>query len=247
MPVSNFDTAPLRRRAGSAKPPRVSAESSPAVTGEKPAEKPGFPRFLWALIALSACLAVIGAYAAVRRARRVELPVLGAVPAFAMTDQHGAPLSTTQLQGKPFIADFFFLSCPTSCPKLTARMKVLHDRIAQKQLAVRLVSITVDPENDTPDALAKKTQELHSDDRIWTFLTGKSDDLERVVVQGFKMQYENRRKIDPEASVFTIMHGDWFVLVDAQGRIRGYYDTDDPAKLEAVLRDAELLAKSPGA
>jgi protein SCO1/2 len=205
------------------------------------------PTFVKVMMVAAALFAAVGAYAGLRRARRVELPVIAAVPAFAMNDQHGKVVTPESLRGHVFITDFFFLSCPTSCPKLTARMKQLHDRIAQKNLTVQLVSISVDPENDTSEKLALKAKELGSQDRIWTFLTGKSEDLERVVVKGFKIHYEDQRKKPaPEANIFTIMHGDWFVLVDAQGRIRGYYDTDDEGKLEAVLRDAELLARNPG-
>jgi protein SCO1/2 len=129
-------------------------------------------------------------------------------------------------------------------------MKQLHDRIAQKNLTVQLVSISVDPENDTPEKLALKAKELGSQDRIWTFLTGKSEDLENIVVKGFKIHMEDQRKKPAApgeaANIYTIMHGDWFVLVDQQGRIRGYYDTDEKGKLDAVLRDAELIARNPG-
>ncbi|MGZ3422259.1 MAG: SCO family protein [Polyangiales bacterium] len=205
------------------------------------------PGFVKAMILAAALFAAVGAYAALRRARKIDLPVIAAVPAFAMNDQQGKVVTTDSLRGRVFIADFFFLSCPTSCPKLTARMKQLHDRIAQKNLTVQLVSISVDPENDTSDKLALKAKELGSQDRIWTFLTGKSEDLERVVVKGFKIHVEDqRKKADSNANIYTIMHGDWFVLVDAQGRIRGYYDTDEEGKLDAVLRDAELLARYPG-
>ena len=72
----------------------------------------------------------------------------------------------------------------------------------------------------------------------------------RIVVQGFKIHVEDQRKKAAApgegANIYTIMHGDWFVLVDQQGRIRGYYDTDQEGKLDAVLRDAELLARHPG-
>jgi protein SCO1/2 len=208
------------------------------------------PTFVKVMMVAAALFAAVGAYAGLRRARKVDIPVIATVPAFAMNDQHGKIVTPESLRGHVFITDFFFLSCPTSCPKLTARMKQLHDRIAQKNLTVQLVSISVDPENDTPEKLALKAKELGSQDRIWTFLTGKSEDLENIVVKGFKIHMEDQRKKPAApgeaANIYTIMHGDWFVLVDQQGRIRGYYDTDEKGKLDAVLRDAELIARNPG-
>jgi protein SCO1/2 len=205
----------------------------------------GLPRAVWALMAVAALFAATAVFAAFKRSRKVDLPVLTEVPPFAMRDQANRPVTPLELRGAPFIADFIFLSCRTSCPKLTARMKTLHDRIAQKHLTVKLVSITVDPENDDPPALAKYAAGYNADPKIWSFLTGPIEQLEPVVVKGFKMQYEKLKPIDPNATIFNIMHGDWFVLVDGRGRIRGYYDTNDQAKLDGVLADAEILARYP--
>jgi protein SCO1 len=226
------------------------SETTPAPAKAAPVsareQRDGLPRMLWVLIALAALFASAAAFAAFKRSRRVELPVLAEVPAFAMRDQAGRPMTPAELRGAPFIADFIFLSCRTSCPKLTARMKQLHDRIAAKRLTVKLVSITVDPENDGPEQLATYASRNGADPKIWSFLTGPIEQLDPVVVKGFKVQYEKLKPIDPDTNLFNIMHGDWFVLVDGQGRIRGYYDTNDPEKLDAVLDHAEILARYPG-
>ena len=81
---------------------------------------------------------------------------------------------------------------------------------------------------------------------MWRFLTGPIDQLDPVVVKGFKIQYEKVKPIDPNATIFNIMHGDWFVLVDGQSRIRGYYDSTDANKMSALLADAEFLGRFPG-
>jgi protein SCO1/2 len=206
---------------------------------------PGLPTIVWAMLVAGLCFALLAGVAAFMRARRVDLPVLAEVPAFSMKNQAGQAVTPAELRGQPFIADFVFLSCRTSCPKLTERMKLLHDRIRAKSSTVRLVSITVDPENDDVPALAKYTATLGLDPKIWSFLTGPIEQLDGVVVKGFKVQYEKVKPIDPNATVFTIMHGDWFVLVDGKGRIRGYYDTHDPKKLDEILDNAQLLARYP--
>lgn len=208
--------------------------------------KPGLPRAVWVMLAIAVFFAAGAGYAAFRRARRVELPVLAEVPPFAMRDQLNRPVSTAELRGTVFIADFIFLSCRTSCPKLTERMKVLHDRILAKRLTVKLVSITVDPENDGPPELAAYAAKNGADPNVWRFLTGPIEQLDPVVVKGFKMQYEKLKPIDPNATLFNIMHGDWFVLVDGQSRIRGYYDSTNAEKMDTLLANAELLARYPG-
>lgn len=208
--------------------------------------KSGMPRVVWVLAAVAALFAAGAVFAAFRRARRIELPVLAEVPAFAMTDQQNRPVRTIDLRGTPWIADFIFLSCRTSCPKLTERMKLLHDRIIEKKLTTRVVSITVDPENDDPKALAAYAQKNGANPEVWRFLTGPIEQLDPVVVKGFKVQYEKVKPIAPDATIFNIMHGDWFVLVDGQSRIRGYYDSTDANKMNALLADAEFLGRFPG-
>lgn len=217
-----------------------------AAAAEQQAQpKEGLPRVVWAMLVAAIAFACLAGVAAFMRSRKVDLPVLADVPPFAMKSQAGLPVTPADLRGQPFIADFIFLSCRTSCPKLTERMKGLQTKIAAKNSTVRLVSITVDPENDDVPALAKYTATLGADPKIWTFLTGPLDQLDAVVVKGFKVQYEKLRPIDPDATVFTIMHGDWFVLVDGKGRIRGYYDTNEKGKLDELLDNAQLLARYP--
>jgi protein SCO1/2 len=173
------------------------------------------------------------------------LPVLADVPHFALKNERAEPVTEHSLRGKPFVADFFFTACPGSCPKLAARMAELQRIIRDRKLPLRLVSISVDPENDTPAALASYAARFGADAELWTFLTGGNSALERAFVRGFESCQKG--PTPGQGSVESIMHGDWFVLVDGKGRIRGYYDTDDAGKLEAILRDAEFLARNPGA
>lgn len=208
--------------------------------------KQGMPRVVYVLAAVAALFAAGAVFAAFKRARRIELPVLAEVPPFAMKDQLNRPVTTADLRGHVWIADFIFLSCKASCPKLTERMKGLQARILQKHLTTKLVSITVDPENDDPPALAAYANTYGADANVWRFLTGPIEQLDPVVVKGFKIQYEKLKPIDPDATLVNIMHGDWFVLVDQQARIRGYYDSTDASKMDALLSHAEFLGRYPG-
>ena len=124
-------------------------------------------------------------------------------------------------------------------------MKRIQDRLLPPEQggSIALLSISVDPERDTPEKLRDYAQAFGARKAMWVYLTGPQKEVERTVVQGFhtamaKLPVPGR---DPHLEAFDIMHGERFVLVDAKGRIRGFYDADDP---DAILRDARLL--TPG-
>jgi protein SCO1/2 len=170
---------------------------------------------------------------------------LGQVPFFEMPDQRGWLVSDRSLRGQALVVDFFFASCTTSCPMLTARMasveKAIEAREQQlgRQLPAHLVSITLDPENDTPEVLRQYAERYGADADRWSFLSGRSADLDRVVVRGFKTTFQ---RADPSAGIATIMHGEWLVLVDAQGAIRGYYAASDPERMAGLVHEVVELA-----
>ncbi|WP_437339165.1 SCO family protein [Sorangium sp. So ce394] len=192
-------------------------------------------------------LAGLAVFGAVSRAREAPAspPVLGEMPAFSMTDQDGRPVTRESLRGQTLIVDFFYASCPVSCPRLSAQMAAFQERLAQRgeargqALPIHLISITLDPENDTPDVLRSYAARYSSGRGAWSFLSGRSEELNRVVVKGFKVRFE---RADPSAGLGAIMHGEWFVLVDGQGRIRGYYQIGDEERMNELVRDAERLA-----
>ena len=219
---------------------------SPALTNDAP--RPPAPRArslrLQAAV-LGVVLAVAGlSLVALRLARPAPpLPIVGEVPAFSMRDQRERAVTERSLRGAVSVVDFFFTSCPVACPRLTGRMAELGKQLAARggeaRSRVRLVSITVDPETDTPAKLMEYARRYQADDDRWWFLTGEVGQLSRVVVDGFKVSYQ---KADPAMGINEIMHGNWFVLVDAGGRIRGYYLSDEADRLRDLVNDAERLA-----
>jgi len=173
----------------------------------------------------------------------LALPELGAIPSFTMRDQAAAIVTDRDFRGRVSIVDFFFTSCPVMCPRLAARMAELRDRLVAQQRSsdrhIQLVSISVDPETDTPERLREYAGRFKAERSSWSFLTGAADDLPRIVVEGFKTQYE---KPNSTLGIVEIMHGNWFILVDGSGKIRGYYLADLPADIERLLLDARTLA-----
>jgi protein SCO1/2 len=184
----------------------------------------------------------IGLALAARSIRpKPPLPVFGAVPAFHLVDERGAPYTAASLQGHATVTDFIFTRCPSSCPRLTARMGEVQNRLAKDRSSVHLASFSVDPENDTPPVLAQYAAKAGADLDRWTFVTGSVDEVIKTVVQGFKV---SAAKLQKEAGDYDVTHGDWFVLVDKAGQIRGYYASDDGSDVSALVADAERLERA---
>jgi protein SCO1/2 len=167
------------------------------------------------------------------------LPVLATVPEFTLTSQHGKPFGSEDLRGRVWLAGFVFTRCPTVCPALTTHMVGIQRRARHLQDAFYLVSFSVDPDYDTPEVLAEYARLMRAKDANWAFLTGPTADMQRVVKDGMKIAMEGA---GPDAKPEEVVHGTYLVLVDQQLRIRGYYDSSDPERVDQLLRDAGMLA-----
>lgn len=175
--------------------------------------------------------------ALVLRARAPKVPVLGSVPEFALVDHQKRPIGLSELRGRVWVADFIFTSCGSICPVMTAHMGRLRPRLPE---GTRLVSFTVDPEHDTPEVLAAYG-ERHGAGPEWSFVTGSQKALYELAGAGFKLPVEISPEGDPRFDG-PFVHSQRFVLVDAEGRIRGYYDSNDPQDLERLVAEAHRVA-----
>jgi len=196
---------------------------------------------LWGLLVV--VLLAVAAATAVQRWRRPEPPpVLGQVPAFSLTNRDGRSIGLADLAGAPWVADFIFTRCPASCPLMTARMARLNRELPD-DLAVRLVSISVDPEHDTPQVLQRYAESFKAPDR-WLFLTGGKQEIYQLSRKGFKLGIEIPPPSAPGGPpVEPILHSTRFVLVDGEGRIRGYYDGFDEDSMKKLRRDLEAVGE----
>jgi protein SCO1 len=208
------------------------------------------PRKLWLLVLLALVLAV-GIVAWRRAARAPEPPpVLGRMEAFSLYDQRGKTFQLQDLDGKIWVADFIFTGCQAACPMLTSKMRALQKHVDERErslgraLPIRLVSFSVDPEVDTPDKLAAYAAKWGADQERWIFLTGPLSEVNRAVTKGLKIPFE---KGGADTSAFDVMHGEHFVVVDGERRIRGYFETDPHGMDQLKLVLESLLAERGGA
>jgi len=202
-----------------------------------PIARPSLQPWLW-----TGFLALVMATPVIRAALPPPVPlppVLGTVPQFRLVDQNGAPFGPERLAGRVWIADFVFTRCPDVCPRMTERLVGVQRALGDR---ADLVSVSVDPAYDTPERLASFARDHGAGSPRWHFLTGDSRQIQDAVLRGFQIAFS--RDSD---DITSITHGVHVVLVDARGRIRGYYDSNDPDAMERLVADARRLAGSPGA
>ena len=160
-----------------------------------------------------------------------DLPVLYSAPVFSLTDQSGQTITSDQLHGHPWVADFIFTTCTSLCPLMSSHMETLQGQLPAD---IKLVSFSVDPVHDTPPVLLAYAAQYHAQPGRWIFLTGDLK-TQTAVVNGMKLFFK------PATDGQPIQHDQHFVLVDGQGRVRGYYDSYAPEDLQNLLRDAQYL------
>ena len=184
-------------------------------------------------------------YRSVNRELPPELPKLYSVPEFKLTNSFGKPFGSNDLKGKIYMASFMFTSCPTTCPGLIERMKVAQKRLKGLGQKVALLSISVDPDYDTPEVLHKYARRNKANPYVWKFLTGSRSDLRALLIDGFKVPMGDKEAVegvvgDEKVTLLDIVHSEKLVLVDEEGMIRGYYSTDTDG-MNKMMIDVGLL------
>jgi protein SCO1/2 len=160
------------------------------------------------------------------------------IPDFTLTGADGKLVDRSQLDGKLWVANFFFTSCPGPCETLTNRLAGV-DRELGSDDRVRFVSISADPETDTPETLRKYAERFHAGAH-WLFLTGAKPAIHALARDGFKLPIAD----DPNAPGL-ITHSTRLVLIDRTGTVRGFYEGagDDDAPVRELTTDLRTLLK----
>jgi protein SCO1/2 len=171
---------------------------------------------------------------------RPEPPrVMGAIETYALTASTGEAFGSAELAGAPYVVNFFFTSCGTVCPPIMAEMGAIGDGLAARGNPTRLVSITVDPENDSPARLAEYAKKLEADPVRWSFLTGSYPLVKEVVVKRL-MTHMGEAEAGPGGLV-DIAHGSHALVIDAAGRLRGVHEPVAEGR-EDLLDTLDFLA-----
>lgn len=190
--------------------------------------------------------AALGAGSALAGCTKKRTPpaMLWPLPAWSLTDQDNSPFGSEQLRGKVYVANFIFTRCPSSCPRLTRKMAALTARLRAAGDRVRFVSISVDPEFDTPAKLKEFGARYGADWSRWRFVTGPFDRVLRAIDQGFRVSSGMSTPGSTAGADFdpyALAHSNHFALVDARSNMRGAYSVEQDSGVELLALDVEAL------
>lgn len=175
-------------------------------------------------------------------------PPLLSVGEWSLIDQNGANFGSKELAGKVVIMSMFFTRCPSICPALTNAMKDVLATFPESsdfKNKIHFVSVSVDPENDSPEVLAKFMQEKGLDSERWTLLTGEKKTLYELAEEKMKLHIGEKKMLESQngEAVYDINHLAELILLDQKGDLRGLFPTQ-PHGLAALERAAKLLIKN---
>ena len=173
----------------------------------------------------------------INRMLPADLPVYGSVPDFRFTDENGNSFGTMELKGKVYIANFMFTSCKTFCPKLLKEVQMVQHRMRGVIDRAAIVSFTVDPDIDTSKVLFEKARELKANPVVWRFLSASVADTKKLLVDGFKVTVGDK---EVAKTIMDVAHSNKLVLVDKDGKIRGYYSAEKNG-INQLMIDTGLL------
>ncbi|MBX3239858.1 MAG: SCO family protein [Chitinophagaceae bacterium] len=170
-----------------------------------------------------------------------RLPVLSNVKPFNFTRQDGESVSEKGVDGKVYVAEYFFTTCPGICPKMNTNMKKVYEELKQEKDFI-ILSHTVDPVNDTVARLKFYADSLGADASNWWFLTGSKEALYKTARESYIIDdpKNNASNIDED-----FLHTQFFALVDKDRRVRGIYDGLKSSEIRKLISDArELLQEN---
>ena len=199
---------------------------------------------VWGGLVLVMCGIVVAFTASKLGQRNPPLLVYGTVPDFALTNQFGRVVSLSDLRGNVCVADIIFTRCTGACVTMTRQMSQL-DRALPARQPVKFISLTADPEFDTPEVLRRYWEEFGARADRWHFLTGKKHDLYRLATKGLMLALEETKPELRESDTDLFVHSTLFVVVDKQGRIRATFEGAEPSSLEKVLETIRVLLRQP--
>lgn len=158
---------------------------------------------------------------------------------FSFTDQSGKSYGSKDLEDKIYVAEYFFTTCGTICPVMNAEMQRVQAAFKGNN-QFKILSFTVDPETDSVAQMKNYADSHGADPKQWHFLTGDKKDLYKLARRSFFVlkpaEAQNQGDVGSD-----FIHTNYFVLVDTQKRIRGYYDGTNSKEVDKLIKDIQKL------
>jgi protein SCO1/2 len=199
------------------------------------------PSLLWVGFTLLLCLlglAYLLSVAQYDKARQKRLPIIDRIADFTLTNQDNQVVTLADLSNRVWVADIIFTRCAGSCPIMSTEMKSLQTALPSDSQA-KLVTLTTDPDYDSPEILKKYGERYGADFRRWMFLTGTKAELGRLAAGSLKLGSTPVPVQGQKSPDDLFVHSTIFVVVDKQARLRGIFQTEgqgvDWAKVKPKL------------
>lgn len=157
------------------------------------------------------------------------------IPEFTFSNQFGDPVGRAEMEGKITVVDFFFTSCPSICPVMSKEMERVNDMFRDEP-QVQIMSISIDPEYDTPAILKQYAEEHSAIPGKWHFLSGPKAETYSLARCGFVIP-----TVDGNGVPDDFVHTDKFMLIDELGRIRGYYSGTSREDVDLLILETKIL------
>ena len=199
---------------------------------------------VWSALALT-ILGVFATFAWKRisaRTSREDLPVLFQVPDFTLTNQNEGTVTLADLRGYVWLVDVIFTRCGGPCPGMTRKMSEIQTKLPPSA-PVKLISLTTDPEYDAPAVLKRYSQRFGAQPGRWQFLTGTKAQISDLAVGGLKFTAIEKEPGTRESSEDLFIHSTTIVLVDARGRMRASFETEQPDSPQKILSAVKRLLR----
>ncbi len=195
-----------------------------------------------ALITLTLLLAVAFVVLKSRAMAARPLPVYSTVAEFALTNQNNQVVTLANLRGQVWISDIIFTRCAGPCPIMTRFMGDLQQALDRAGSKARLVTLTTDPEFDSPQVLRRYAERFNADTNRWMFLTGTKEQIANLATGSLKLSGLKKAEAERQTPADLFVHSTIFVIVDKRARLRGVFQTMgegvDPAVSKAQILSA---------
>lgn len=155
---------------------------------------------------------------------------------FSFVNQNGKTITQKDYEGKIYVADFFFTTCGSICPKMTTNLSDIQKAFANNP-KVKLLSFTVFPETDSVPVLKAYAKKHLVDDAKWNLVTGDKKEIYTMARKSYLAV-----KLGKPSELYDMVHTENFVLVDAKKRVRGFYDGTNKEDIKRLIEDITFLS-----
>jgi protein SCO1/2 len=198
---------------------------------------------VWGALTLT-ILGIVGAFvhSKLNGIQGPPLPIITkGLPSFTLTNQSGQVVTQKDLESDIHLVDIIFTRCAGPCPKMTRHMADLQSKLSPK-LPIKFLTVTTDPDYDSPAIVKRYGEKFGADFQRWTFLTGSKEEIKRFARDGLLLVSEEKSPEQQTTPEDLFIHATVFILLDKHGRVRGQFDSTEDDFMPKLTRAVKQLS-----